>query len=75
MAELKDLVRDLKSVKAKMVRAANEALEKTAKEAISVAKLKSSGTYSYEDLAEMGTRTLKEKGTQKLFSITLIQKK
>lgn len=66
MAELKDLVRDLKSVKAKMVRAANEALEKTAKEAISVAKLKSSGTYSYDELAEMGHPYSQRKGYTKV---------
>jgi hypothetical protein len=54
MANLKDLRRDMLRTKAKIAQQTNIALDQTAKKAISMAKLKSSGTYSYEDLAEMG---------------------
>jgi hypothetical protein len=66
MADLKDLVRDLKKVRNNLVRGANDALEKTAKEAISMAKLKSSGTYSYDDLADMGHPYSESKGLVKI---------
>lgn len=54
MANLKDLRRDMQRVKVRIAKEANIALDKTARSAISMAKLKSSGTYSYEDLADMG---------------------